>query len=1041
MLSITDYKFYSQVIVRTPFYRVSTYDESLNDILHDSCFTSAILLSSKSLYQSLEKKGFIYNNLAEKEIFTVKQYFNRMCFRPTPFGLFAGISITSWNEGISKICFDGRLQVKTLVNYEHGVLIAEQITGCQARVFESYILNPSLYKVNNEYRYIKYMQKEDGVLNFYIESIELTSTVANILSYFKEDHLLTDLINFLIAEYDITLSESERFTNELIERQIILSELLPNITGQEYCGRVMEKMEAAGFSIPNKFGMHALLSINTKPLGDFIRSIADKSNGVEKLSGFRDCNKSPLYVNMERNCQMNGMSYEMQEKIEQALYCLDKLVPGYQNDTLVKFKKDFRKKFDLRWIPLMVALDPEVGVDYCSMGKVVGECELVDNILGNRPDNDVKSIQWSRYQTFLLNKWNTSLTKASGIPTIELKEDELEALGSQEVIGTLPPSMAVLFRTVGTAVYIEEAGGASAASIMGRFTVFNKSIKAATEELSEIEQSANPEIIFAEIAHFSGFKTANINRRAAVRQYEIPVVTGAGVDKQHQIALNDLWVSVVEDEIIIWSKRLQKRIIPRLSSAFNYIRNDLPVFRFLCDLQFQGIRSNFSLDLYALFPGLSFYPRIQYKDSILHLASWHINKETVGKILAFNRMNDKLTALKELAKELNWPEFISVNRHDNYIVIDVTKREELLFLLKLFQKNESLIIKEFPFAGTNKNRNNVDGTDNYIAQYVAILYHRHQVYHRVTSPLEQIFSPKKITRNFPPGSAWNYFKIYCHPTRSNEILIKYILPLCERWLNTGFIKKWFFVRYADPDHHLRIRVNGDPINTGILIKGFNNIMTPLIDAGIVCNFEQGVYEREMERYGKDIIEYLEKAFFAGTRLIISFIGRVSEGNKEKAQFEMAFCNINILLDCFKYNVKDKIDLFERFYMSMKSEFAISEIEEERLKRRFREFRKNSSFLSIDQLIDRFKLDTEAEYFRYTHREIYRMVCDSPPERKAGLIGDIIHMHLNRLFVSYQRKNELVIYYCLWRHYASEAGRRRAVSSGLFADQHCINKSQ
>lgn len=218
-------------------------------------------------------------------------------------------------------------------------------------------------------------------------------------------------------------------------------------------------------------------------------------------------------------------------------------------------------------------------------------------------------------------------------------------------------------------------------------------------------------------------------------------------------------------------------------------------------------------------------------------------------------------------------------------------------------------------------------------------------------------------------------------------------------------------------------------------------MASLIDTGIVNAFNLEVYEREMERYGEDIIEYLEKAFFAGTCLIIRFFGQVPPGGDEDERLQLAYGSLDMLMDCFTCSLEDKMRLFERFYRGMAAEFNISGEVKEQLRKKFREIREAGTFRPADQVMNQFRLTAEAEYFRFAHGEVYRFVRESCPERTTGLLGDIIHMHLNRLFVTSQRKNELVIYYCLWRHYASEAGRPGAALSGPFADQYRVEESQ
>jgi thiopeptide-type bacteriocin biosynthesis protein len=61
-------------------------------------------------------------------------------------------------------------------------------------------------------------------------------------------------------------------------------------------------------------------------------------------------------------------------------------------------------------------------------------------------------------------------------------------------------------------------------------------------------------------------------------------------------------------------------------------------------------------------------------------------------------------------------------------------------------------------------------------------------------------------RTFLPGSEWIYFKIYTGEKTADNILVKLITPILKKLQKEQQIEKWFFIRYSDPDFHLRIRL-------------------------------------------------------------------------------------------------------------------------------------------------------------------------------------------------------------------------------------------
>ena len=130
---------------------------------------------------------------------------------------------------------------------------------------------------------------------------------------------------------------------------------------------------------------------------------------------------------------------------------------------------------------------------------------------------------------------------------------------------------------------------ASAAKLLGRFS-HSKNIEKCVKEIIAIEEKMHPDKILAEIIHLPETRVGNILRRNHLRDYEIPYISKSTVKLENQINLNDLWLSVKDNRIILKSKKLGKEIIPKLTNAHNYSYNALPIYEFLADLELQNQR-------------------------------------------------------------------------------------------------------------------------------------------------------------------------------------------------------------------------------------------------------------------------------------------------------------------------------------------------------------------------------------------------------------------------------------------------------------------
>jgi class I lanthipeptide synthase len=80
----------------------------------------------------------------------------------------------------------------------------------------------------------------------------------------------------------------------------------------------------------------------------------------------------------------------------------------------------------------------------------------------------------------------------------------------------------------------------------------------------------------------------NILLRPVLRSYEISYLGRSGAPVDQQIPITDFTLRLDGDRFVLRSRRLGRRIVPRLTSAHNFTWRTLNIYRFLCLLQSQG---------------------------------------------------------------------------------------------------------------------------------------------------------------------------------------------------------------------------------------------------------------------------------------------------------------------------------------------------------------------------------------------------------------------------------------------------------------------
>ncbi|GGU55171.1 lantibiotic dehydratase [Streptomyces daghestanicus] len=101
-----------------------------------------------------------------------------------------------------------------------------------------------------------------------------------------------------------------------------------------------------------------------------------------------------------------------------------------------------------------------------------------------------------------------------------------------------------------------------------------------------------------------------------------------------------------------------------------------------------------------------------------------------------------------------------------------------------------------------------------------------------------------------PGGEWLFAKLYC-PGRTQDTVLAHHLPGLLEGLPAD-VDRWFFVRYADPDPHLRLRLHGDPRTLTLrVLPALRDLAAGLGRLGLAGRLVLDTYEPETARYGGD----------------------------------------------------------------------------------------------------------------------------------------------------------------------------------------------
>ena len=684
------YSFYDKFILRLPLYPLSYYNN--NHLIDDNMFREAIMLSSKDFFDLINDCDF----MTLQHQLSMNKYQMRACSRCTPFGLFASCSIGCLSAQTS-VCISSNgdsLMRKTRLDmgYIHNLINQLVQSDDILKKKINYYPNNSLYKVLNEYRYTEGYY-DDGNLQYRLTSIE-SNTILNKIITLGRSGLPLDNYVRLIVEEGIDSLNAQEYVNDLIDSQILRSELDVNVTGSDTLFRIIHYLQQYS---PESKCLAVLLNIK-RLLMDVDRAsyrfpIYDRIlDELRQLSLPIDNNKI-FQCDAIRVEKKITLSYKVISRIQAALNLLNKIIPLKENPKLIDFKTYFLSHFNEdEKVSLLKILDPEIGYRYTKTNII--HSEIIGDIAF--PSQFDITFPVSLAEQILLKKIveAVSLNK----DTVELVDNDFSMLPKNPE-DRLPSTFSVLTRIINEDnIYFELAGGSSGANIISRFAYLHTEFEELAKEIASKDEELNNESIIAEIIHLPNGRTGNILMRPILHQYEINYLSHSQTKSDYQIPLSDLFVTVSRGEIILYSKRLNKRIIPRLTNAHNYSYNSLPIYNFLCDLQFQGVKGVLNLELSEIFNIFDKIPRIKYKSCILSRLKWKINRalvETWRKYLH----NESLiiSEVRKWRKQFNIPQLVTYSEGDNELLIDLDSFIGVNHILLLSKKHMSFYIEEFLF--------------------------------------------------------------------------------------------------------------------------------------------------------------------------------------------------------------------------------------------------------------------------------------------------------------------------------------------------------
>lgn len=1008
----------------------------------------AVFIASPSLDESLgtwrEKPEGEHGQKVER---TLVRYLARMAGRPTPFGLFAGCSlgrVGSATDLRTNLCIEGlaRYGRHTRLDGDYLFALTEAISRDAGwRATASFRPNETIYRASGRLRYVA-ARRAGSERSYHLVAAEASEYLVETLARARGGASLGALAEALVGD-DITRDDADAFIDELVDSQLLVSDLQPQVTGREPIHDLIDQLAScsptaavAGELARTRDALARLdaLALGVSPTA--YREVAGELDGMPVPAEL-----SRLFqIDMVKASPDATLGPEVVREIVRGVEILRTLASRPRETPLTRFREAFTRRYEGREVPLLEALDEGSGVGFeVSSAPSAEASPLLEGLAFGRGDaDDDEMVAWNARTRLLLGKLEDAVRR--GVREVTLEPADLEPLSSRSkpplaasiaAMATLAAGSPEAFASGEFLVWLHGVSGPSGANLLGRFCHGDEALTACVIEHLRAEEAQRPGVIFAEVVHLPEGRIGNVLLRPLLRSFEIPYLGRSGAAPEQQIAVDDLWVSIEAGRVVLRSRRHACEVVPRLTTAHNFASpRNLSLYRFLCALQRQEMSGiGFS---WGPLESASFLPRVRIGKLVLSLARWRLDGATVRALTEVDEPR-RYALLQALRHQRGLPRWVAVADGDNVLPIDLDNPLSIATFAQLVRHRTSVVLTEV-FELEQLCARGPEGA--FVHEIVLpLVVSRPADATDATDATKLAVRPRpQLVRVHPPGSSWLYAKLYTEPATVDVVLREIVAPVVRAARASGAVSSWFFIRFGDPDWHLRVRLRGDPRR--LLAEVLPSLAAEVeagVAAGKIRKLQLDTYEPEVERYGGDHgMPLAEELFAVDSEACLAIVETLSGDAGADARWRLALRGMDMLLEDFGCSLAQKQAIAQSCRSSFAAEFHAEGALQRQVLDKLRRDRRELEILLDPSHDATSPLEPGLVALRQRSVLVRPIAALLRERERAGrldrplpvLLSSFLHMHANRMLRAAARAQELVLYTFLERLYEGRIARSK-----------------
>ncbi|MFD4135644.1 lantibiotic dehydratase [Streptomyces goshikiensis] len=684
-----------------------------------------------------------------------------------------------------------------------------------------------------------------------------------------------DLVPELVLAYPgVTAATVERLLVDLVGSEVLLTELRPPLDGPDPLGHVLALLErdAGAEALPEDVTrivvemtaiQRELTAYAAAPLG---AGLDARDSARRRMAALHPCEQLlQVDLGLDVDIRLPEAVRAEVEAAAEALWRLASARPGPAH--LRQYHEDFLERYGAgRSVPLTELLDPDTGLG----GPAGYRLPATARTLRGTPADPRGPQDQDRLLTELAQE-----ASLNGEREIVLDDVLLERLAGDGPGAPAaspppppPPSFEILAQLLaatpealadGDFRLVVTGGARTAGAHAGRFGFVLGPDDARVTELVRQVPGAAPGAVTAQL-RFPPPRGATANVALVPRRLEHTITLGAFADRADgaegadgtDLGVSDLAVVADVHRLAVVAPRLGREVVPVVPSMLATVWHAPNAARFLHEVTENGLPA-WPRWRWGTADTLPYLPRVRRGRTVLSPARWRPTDPALQDRAtapdAWERLFD--------AWRSRWrvPDRVESVNGDNRIALDLRRPFHRGLLRDEWLRRPGGVLQELPTScgygtGWLAEGPEADGAEGpgRVNEIAFPLVRSSPVRGSGVRPVAVVPAPRRIRSAYGPGSRWLYAKVYGSAERQDELLARRLPSLLEGL--PGTVDRWFYLRYRDPDSHLRLRFHGDPAAlTGELLPRLAAWSDRLAADGLGGRLVLDTYEPELERYG------------------------------------------------------------------------------------------------------------------------------------------------------------------------------------------------